>query len=79
VLGPDPPPGNFGEIYRFLTIFNDFRAFNRAGKSVSKIGIYALPPQKRNFIANLWEFIDFSPFLGRQNGWVSENDQKDWL
>jgi hypothetical protein len=29
-----------------LSIFNDFRAFNRAGKSVSKIGIYALPPLK---------------------------------
>jgi hypothetical protein len=29
-----------------LTFFIDFGAFNRAGKSVSKIGIYALPPSK---------------------------------
>jgi hypothetical protein len=27
-------------------IFIDFGAFNRAGKTVSKIGIYALPPSK---------------------------------
>jgi hypothetical protein len=53
VLGPDPPPGREVEIYAFLSIFHDFRAFNRAGKTVSKIGIYALPPQKREFIAFL--------------------------
>jgi hypothetical protein len=46
VLGPGPPPWEKDEIYRFLMIFNDFRAFNRAGKTVSKIGIYALPPLK---------------------------------
>jgi hypothetical protein len=31
-------------------------AFNRAGKSVSKIGIYALPPPKSGFYV---KFIDF--------------------
>jgi hypothetical protein len=46
VLGPGPPPWEFIEIYWFLTDFHDFGAFNRAGKSVSKIGIYALPPLK---------------------------------
>jgi hypothetical protein len=45
-LGPDPPPGDFIEIYRILSIFNDFGAFNRAGKTVSKIGIYSKPPPK---------------------------------
>jgi hypothetical protein len=28
-------------------VFSEKWAFNRAGKSVSKIGIYALPPSKR--------------------------------
>jgi hypothetical protein len=46
VLGPGPPPWENVEIYRFFTIFTDFGAFNRAGKSVTKIGIYALPPSK---------------------------------
>jgi hypothetical protein len=46
VLGPGPPPWEKVKIYRFLLIFMDFGAFNRAGKSVSKIGIYALPPLK---------------------------------
>jgi hypothetical protein len=45
-LGPDPPPWREVEIYRFLTFFYDFGAFNIAVKSGSKIGIYALPPQK---------------------------------
>jgi hypothetical protein len=49
VLGPGPPPWRKHEIYRFFTIFHDFGAFNRAGKSVSKIGIYALPPLKSDF------------------------------
>jgi hypothetical protein len=46
VLGPRPPPWRNHKIYRKNTIFHDFGAFNRAGKSVSKIGIYALPPLK---------------------------------
>jgi hypothetical protein len=46
VLGPGPPPWRKVEIYWFLTFFDEFGAFNRAGKSVSKIGIYALPPLK---------------------------------
>jgi hypothetical protein len=51
-LGPDPPPWRKVEIYRKFMIFIDFGAFNRAGKSVSKIGIYALPPLKSEFYAN---------------------------
>jgi hypothetical protein len=46
VLGPGPPPWEIHKIYWKMTFFIDFGAFNRAGKSVSKIGIYALPPQK---------------------------------
>jgi hypothetical protein len=46
VLGPGPPPGENYKIYRFLTIFIDFGVFNRAGKTVSKIGIYSKPPPK---------------------------------
>jgi hypothetical protein len=46
VLGPGPPPGIFNEIYRILSIFTVFRAFNRAGKSDTKVGIYSQPPQK---------------------------------
>jgi hypothetical protein len=53
-LGPDPPPWDFNEIYRILMIFTEKWAFNRAGKTVSKIGIYALPPLKIEF---LWVFI----------------------
>jgi hypothetical protein len=49
VLGPGPPPWEFIEIYRILSIFRVFGVFNRAGKSVSKIGIYALPPLKSEF------------------------------
>jgi hypothetical protein len=55
-LGPDPPPWEKHKIYRKLTIFNDFGAFNRAGKSVSKIGIYALPPLKSEFYG-FWDEI----------------------
>jgi hypothetical protein len=46
VLGPGPPPGDFNENYRNLSIFTVFRAFNRAGKSDTKVGIYSQPPQK---------------------------------
>jgi hypothetical protein len=49
VLGPRPPPWRKHEIYWFLMIFHDFGVFNRAGKTVSKIGIYALPPLKSGF------------------------------
>jgi hypothetical protein len=55
VLGPGPPPWENDENYRFLTFFYDFGVFNRAGKSDSKIGIYALPPLKREIYG---EFID---------------------
>jgi hypothetical protein len=51
VLGPGPPPWENHKIYRNLPFFIDFGVFNRAGKSVSKIGIYALPPWKVNFMA----------------------------
>jgi hypothetical protein len=46
VLGPGPPPWENVKIYRFLWFFWYFGAFNIAGYSVSKIGIYALPPLK---------------------------------
>jgi hypothetical protein len=49
VLGPRPPPWRKHENYRNLCIFIDFGVFNRAVKSVSKIGIYALPPLKSEF------------------------------
>jgi hypothetical protein len=58
VLGPDPPPGREVEIYRFLSFFHDFRAFNRAGKTVTKIGIYSKPPPKTSFY---WYFINSRP------------------
>jgi hypothetical protein len=48
VLGPGPPPCEFDEIYRFLPFFIDLGAFNRAGKNVTKVGIYALPPLGRS-------------------------------
>jgi hypothetical protein len=43
------PPWENDENYRFLLFLSDCGAFNRAGKSVSKIGIYALPPLKSEF------------------------------
>jgi hypothetical protein len=49
VLGPRPPPWEFDDFYWNLSIFTVLGAFNRAGKSVSKIGIYALPPLKSEF------------------------------
>jgi hypothetical protein len=63
VLGPDPPPGREVEIYRFLSNFHDFGAFNRAGKTVSKIGIYSKPPPKSRFYSN---FIEIYRFWGRR-------------
>jgi hypothetical protein len=49
VLGPRPPPWRKVEFYWIFMIFNDFRAFNRAGKTVTKIGIYSKPPLKIDF------------------------------
>jgi hypothetical protein len=46
-----PPPGEFIDFYRNLSKIMVLGAFNRAGKSVSKIGIYALPPSKSDFYA----------------------------
>jgi hypothetical protein len=46
VLGARPPPGEIHKIYRFLLIFTVFRAFNTAGKTVTKVGIYSKPPPK---------------------------------
>jgi hypothetical protein len=56
-LGPDPPPWRKHEIYRKLLIFIDFGVFNRAGKTVSKIGIYALPPLKSEFYSKFMIFL----------------------
>jgi hypothetical protein len=43
------PPWEFYEILSIFTEFSEKWAFNTAGKSVSKIGIYALPPLKSDF------------------------------
>jgi hypothetical protein len=56
VLGARPPPWENYKFYRFLCFFTVLGAFNRAGKSVSKIGIYALPPLKSEF------YNDFNKF-----------------
>jgi hypothetical protein len=60
VLGPRPPPWDFHKIYRFLSIFTEFGVFNRAGKTVSKIGIYALPPPKCEFYSVFIEIYHYS-------------------
>jgi hypothetical protein len=52
VLGPRPPPWRKVKFYWILSIFSYYGAFNRAGKTVSKIGIYALPPLKSEFYGN---------------------------
>jgi hypothetical protein len=66
VLGADPPPLAKVQNYRFFMIFYDFWAFNRAGKTVTKIGIYSKPPPKSGpkseFLANLSIFPIFSDF-----------------
>jgi hypothetical protein len=59
VLGADPPPWDFHKIYRFLAIFTILGAFNRAGKTVSKIGIYALPPLKSEIYAFFMKIYRF--------------------
>jgi hypothetical protein len=41
-------------------VFYVFRAFNTAGKSVSKIGIYSKPPPKSDFYS---DFIIYRPIL----------------
>jgi hypothetical protein len=55
VLGPGPPPGEIHKIYWFLSIFHVLGAFNRAGKTVTKVGIYSLPPQNW---CQKWIFIE---------------------
>jgi hypothetical protein len=61
VLGPGPPPGAGVEIFRNLWLFVDCGVFNTAGKSVSKIGTYALPPLKSDFYSH---FINSRPNFG---------------
>jgi hypothetical protein len=51
-LGPDPPPWEKYKIYRKLPIFTVLGAFNRAGKSVTKIGIYSKPPPKSDIYSD---------------------------
>jgi hypothetical protein len=58
------PPWEFGEIYRKNPIFHDFGAFNRAGKSVTKIGIYALPPLKTEFYRQFMRIYRFLALFG---------------
>jgi hypothetical protein len=66
VLGADPPPPEKVKIYRFFMFFHDFWAFNTAGKTVTKIGIYALPPPKSgpkcDFLSILSIFATFTVF-----------------
>jgi hypothetical protein len=54
-LGPDPPLRNTINFIDFMVFFG-FWAFNTAGKTVTKVGIYALPPlggpQKVTFFEN---------------------------
>jgi hypothetical protein len=59
-LGPDPPPWRKVDFSIKLSIFNDFRAFNRAGKTVTKIGIYSKPPSKSEIY---WYFNNSRPNL----------------
>jgi hypothetical protein len=68
VLGPGPPPWRKVHFYWILSIFTVFRAFNRAGKTVTKIGIYSKPPQKseiygafNNLRPNLSVDVNFYP------------------
>jgi regulation of enolase protein 1 (concanavalin A-like superfamily) len=44
-------------------MFTENRAFNAAGKTVTKIGIYALPPQKRSFYSDFIEISILNHFL----------------
>jgi hypothetical protein len=53
------PPWEKVKFYRFLTIFTENGAFNRAGKTVTKIGIYSKPPPKSEIYR---EFIEKSIF-----------------
>jgi hypothetical protein len=65
VLGPGPPPWRKHKFYRILLIFDDFRAFNRAGKTVTKIGIYSKPPPKSDIYSKI---IDNYIKMGFGNG-----------
>jgi hypothetical protein len=42
-LGPDPPLG-FSIKFIKIMVFLRFWAFNTAGKTVTKVGIYSKPP-----------------------------------
>jgi hypothetical protein len=61
-LGPDPPL-RFSIKFIEIIDFYRFWAFNRAGKTVTKVGIYALPPlggpQKVTFFENYRYFMIF--------------------
>jgi hypothetical protein len=57
------PPWRKVEIYWILSIFSYFGAFNRAGKTVSKIGIYALPPSKIDFYGQFIKILAPEPFF----------------
>jgi hypothetical protein len=43
-------------------LFSEKWAFNRAGKTVSKIGIYALPPPKSGFYGEFIEILCLNRF-----------------
>jgi hypothetical protein len=65
VLGPGPPPGRKHKIYWNLSIFHVFRAFNRAGKTVTKVGIYALPPLGRSQKWSKSDILAKKPILSK--------------
>jgi hypothetical protein len=53
-LGGDPPLGFSIKFIEFMGFFG-FWAFNTAGKSVTKVGIYSQPPLESG---QKWKFID---------------------
>jgi hypothetical protein len=56
-LGPDPPLGKSIKFMKIMVFFR-FWAFNTAGKTVTKVGIYSLPPLGS---AQKVIFLDFGP------------------
>jgi hypothetical protein len=64
VLGADPPPWRKVNFYRFFMIFAKNRAFNAAGKTVTKIGIYALPPPKSGPKSEFLSILSIFPVFG---------------
>jgi hypothetical protein len=60
VLGPRPPPWRKHKFYRKIAFFWVLGAFNTAGKTVTKIGIYSKPPPKSRFYSKFIEIYHYS-------------------